>query len=81
LDQLTSSGCLGGAATYGLPDEKPITLVAATGELVSSTVAVVGKAPTSPVAVSVPDAARMLSALAPAVEIASRSEDGAEAPS
>lgn len=64
-----------------MPDWKPRTLVAATGELVSSTVAVVGKAPTRPVAVSVPDAARMLSALAPAVEMAFRSEVAEDAPS
>jgi len=68
-------------ATHGVPDWKPKTLVAATGELVSSTVAVVGKAPTSPVAVSVPDAARMLSAFAPAVEMALRRDVAADAPS
>ncbi|PRQ76353.1 hypothetical protein AAT19DRAFT_13375, partial [Rhodotorula toruloides] len=64
----------------GLPDLKMTDDVAATGELVSATVAVVGKAPTKPVAVSEAELARIELYGAAAVEMACRREDGADSP-
>lgn len=70
----------GHGATHGFPELKMTDDVAATGELVSATVAVVGKAPTKPVAVSETELARIELYGAAAVEMAFRREDGADSP-